>query len=189
MPVSEKAAFYLFCAIATDTGWFRFPSVTSETYRDISELIDLGVKPHVVYEVLYERSSLARHHLSGRVLQRIVTTENGLISWTWVAREDFRETGAKPVDTEDLVNECLRVAGTKVAFIAVEQENGQVKFSFRARLGSNVAIIAEKFGGGGHTLAAGAMISGPLEQAKKQVLEAVTAAVDQQENLSTTPPT
>ncbi|MDC0262242.1 bifunctional oligoribonuclease/PAP phosphatase NrnA [Planctomycetaceae bacterium] len=186
--VSEKAAFYMFCAIATDTGWFRFPSVSSQTYRDIAEMIDLGVKPHLVYGELYERSSLARHHLSGRVLQRITTIEKGLVSWTWVAREDFHETGAKPVDTEDLVNECLRIEGTKVAFIAVEQENGQVKFSFRARLGSNVAIIAEQFGGGGHTLAAGAMLPGPLDKAKQLVLEAVTTSVAEQQNLSATNP-
>ena len=183
LPISQQAAFYLFCAIATDTGWFRFPSVRSQTYRDIAEIIDLGVQPHLVYGELYERSSLARHHLSGRVLQRITTTENGLISWTWVAREDFHETGAKPVDTEDLVNECLRIEGTKVAFIAVEQENGQVKFSFRARIGSNVAVIAEQFGGGGHNLAAGAMIPGPLDKAKQKVLEAVTTTVDAQQRL------
>lgn len=183
LPVSRQAAFYLFCAIATDTGWFRFPSVSAQTYRDIAEMIDLGVEPHLVYGELYERSTLARHHLSGRVLQRMATTENGLISWTWVAREDFHETGAKPVDTEDLVNECLRIEGTKVAFIAVEQENGQVKFSFRARIGSNVAVIAEQFGGGGHTLAAGAMVPGPLEKARQQVLEAVATTVDAQQNL------
>ncbi|MBD3672310.1 MAG: bifunctional oligoribonuclease/PAP phosphatase NrnA [Planctomycetaceae bacterium] len=185
LPISKKAAFYLFCAIATDTGWFRFPSVSSQTYRDIAEIVDLGVEPYLVYGELYERSSLARHHLAGRVLQRITTTENGLISWTWVAREDFHETGAKPVDTEDLVNECLRIEGTKVAFIAVEQENGQVKFSFRARIGSNVAVIAEQFGGGGHTLAAGAMVPGPLEKAKQQVLEVVTNKVNDQQNLPT----
>jgi phosphoesterase RecJ-like protein len=182
LPLSQKAAFCLFCAIATDTGWFRFPSVTSETYRDIAELVDLGVRPNLVYRDLYERFSLARHHLAGRVLERIAVTDNGLIAWTWVARKDFHETNSKPVDTEDLVNECLRIDGTKVAFIAVEQENGQVKFSFRARLGFNVAAIAEQFGGGGHHLAAGAMLPGPLEKARQQVLEAVTAAVTEQEN-------
>lgn len=182
LSLSGQAAFCLFCAIATDTGWFRFPSVTSETYRDIAELVDLGVGPNVVYRELYERFSPARHHLAGRALERVAVTENGLIAWTWVGRSDFRETNSKPADTEDLVNECLRVDGTKVAFIAVEQENGQVKFSFRARLGFNVAAIAEQFGGGGHTLAAGAMLPGPLDRARKQVLETVTRAVAEQEN-------
>lgn len=182
LSVSQTAGFCLFCAIATDTGWFRFPSVTAETYRDIAELIDLGVKPYLVYGELYERVTLARHHLAGRALERISVSANGLLVWTWVSRADFRETQSKPVDTEDLVNECLRVDGTKVAFIAVEQENGQVKFSLRARLGFNVAVIAEQFGGGGHTLAAGAMLPGPLEKALEQVLDAVTTAVTEQKN-------
>ena len=175
--ISERAAFCLFCAIATDTGWFRFPSVSSRTYREIAELIDLGVEPTHVYQLLYERSKISRFHLAGRVLQRIELTCDGQVASTWACRKDFEESNAKPVDTEDLVNECLKIEGTRIAFIAVEQQNGQVKFSFRARQGSNVAAIAEQFGGGGHTLAAGAMLPGPLKPAREKVLAAVKTAV------------
>ncbi|HUG18647.1 MAG TPA: bifunctional oligoribonuclease/PAP phosphatase NrnA [Planctomycetaceae bacterium] len=169
IPVSTKAAFYLFGAIATDTGWFRFPSVSSQTYREIAELIDLGVVPHEVYLQLYERCRLSRHHLAGRILERIQLEAEGQLAYTWVSLKDFDETGAHPVDTEDLVNECLRIDGTRIAFIAVEQKNKQIKFSFRARLGNDVSVIAGQFGGGGHKLAAGASLSGPLEPVLEKV--------------------
>jgi bifunctional oligoribonuclease and PAP phosphatase NrnA len=178
IPISTRAAFYLFCAIATDTGWFRFPSVSSRTYREIAELIDLGVKPHEVYLQLYERCRLSRQHLTGRILERIRVDVEGQLAYTWVALRDFDETGAHPVETEDLVNECLRIEGTRIAFIAVEQKNKQIKFSFRARLGNDVSVIASQFGGGGHKLAAGASLPGPLEYARDQVLAAVTATLN-----------
>jgi phosphoesterase RecJ-like protein len=52
-----------------------------------------------------------------------------------------------------------------------------VKVSFRARR-ADVARLAEQFGGGGHQLASGATVPGPLEAARERVLQAVTAAVE-----------
>ena len=76
------------------------------------------------------------------------------------------------------MNECLKVAGTKGAFIAIEQQNRQVKVSFRSRTeGLNVAAVAEKFTGGGHRLAAGATLPGPFATALARALEAMKEAV------------
>jgi len=49
--------------------------------------------------------------------------------------------------------------------------DGQVKVSLRSRGAIDVCKIAEKFGGGGHTMAAGAHLPGPLENAKKLVFD------------------
>jgi len=59
-----------------------------------------------------------------------------------------------------------------------------VRCGFRSRapmdtssLDINVAAIAARFNGGGHRRAAGARINATLEQAKRQVVEALTAAL------------
>ena len=75
------------------------------------------------------------------------------------------ETGAVPSDTEGLVNVCLTVGGAEAAFVAVELQTGQIKFSLRSRIPHNVAAVAEQFGGGGHKLASGATLPGPLPAA------------------------
>ena len=173
----EKIATPLYAAIATDTGWFRFSSTTSETMRTIGELIDLGAKPHLIYELLYEQHSLARLRLSGRILSRVTRSANGKLAYAWVSQSDFKETGTTPVDTEDLVNECLRIKGTHCAFIAIEQYNQRIKVSFRSRTKTNVAAVAEQFGGGGHKQAAGAVLPGPLETARDRVITAMEKAV------------
>jgi len=169
--VTKALAVPLFCAIATDTGWFRFSSTTGSTMQDAAELIDAGAEPHVIYELLYEQYQLSRIRLAGCVFQRVTLDCDGRLAYTWVSQKDFSETGAKPVDTEDLVNECLRIAGTECAFIAIEQHNKKIKVSFRSRKKVNVSQVAEQFGGGGHKQAAGAVLPGPMEEAKAKGLK------------------
>lgn len=176
-PLTADIALPLYCAIATDTGWFRFSSTTGDTMRIIGRLIDLGAQPHLIYEKLYEQSSFARLRLAGLVLSRVTLECAGRLAYTWVKLSDFAETGAKPVDTEELVNESLRIGGTECAFIAIEQPNKRIKVSFRSRTSLNVAAVAEQFGGGGHKQAAGAILNGPLNVARKQVLTAMQSAL------------
>jgi len=176
--LSPDAATALFAAIATDTGWFRFPAVSAETMRIVGRLIEYGASPPAIYRELYEQGSLAKMHLVGRALSRMKLDCNGHLAYTFVEWSDFSELNAVPSDTEDLVNECLKVLGTKAAFIAIEQQNRQVKFSFRSRSESiNVAAVAETFTGGGHRMAAGATLSGPLSTAFASALEAMRSAV------------
>lgn len=171
--ITPEIATPLFCALATDTGWFRFPSVTANTMRIVSRMIDAGAQPTVLYQQLYERSSLGRVRLTGRVLSRVKMDCNGRMASTYVRLDDYQETGSEPADTEDLVNECLTIEGTGAACIFIEQTNGQIKVSFRSRSGIEVSRVAEQFQGGGHKQAAGAILPGPLADAQTRVLAAM----------------
>jgi len=168
--VGPQAATALYCAIATDTGWFRFPSTTSRTMRIAGQLIDRGAEPHVLYRLIHEQRTVGRLRLSGRVIGRINIDCDGRLGYLTVSVQDYKETGAIPADTEDLVNQCLTVVGVEAAFIAIEQPNGNVKVSFRSRLEIDVAEVAAQFGGGGHKQAAGATLPGPLADALAKVL-------------------
>lgn len=171
-PISRETAEHIFCAIATDTGWFRFPSTNADTMRIVADLVDRGCEPHTLYSLLYEQRSLARLHLSGRILGRVRLDCDNQLAFTTVEFKDFKATSASPVDTEGMVNECLTISGTRAAFIAVELQNGRIKMSFRSRPGVDVSELAEQFGGGGHKQASGATMDGPIRVATSQVLSA-----------------
>jgi phosphoesterase RecJ-like protein len=176
--LSPEAATALFAAIATDTGWFRFSAVTSETMRRIARLMEYGVTPAAVFRELYEQSSLARMHLVGRALSRMILDCDGDLAYLSIPWSDFEETKAVSSDTEDLVNECLKITGTKGAFIAIEMQSRQVKVSFRSRIeGLDVAKIAEQFGGGGHRQAAGATLPGPFAESIANARNAMAQAL------------
>ena len=179
VPLTPQMANPLFAAVATDTGWFRFPSVSGETYRVAARLMDAGAVPSAIYNALYEQDSVGRIRLRGMILSRTVTELDGSLVHTYVAKEDYGRAGAVPTDTEDVINLTLAIAGTQFAVIFVEQPEGGFKLSFRSRCHVNCSKLAEKFGGGGHQAAAGAFLPGALEDVQAQVLKLVREALQQ----------
>jgi phosphoesterase RecJ-like protein len=130
--------------------------------------------PGEIYHELYERDSLARLQLRGRILARTQAELDGRLVHTAALAEDFKATGALPSDTEDVINMTLVVAGAEVAVIFVEQQSGGFKLSFRSRTPRvDCNELAKHFGGGGHKAAAGAFTSAPWPEARDVVLDVV----------------
>ncbi|HBE69293.1 MAG TPA: phosphoesterase [Planctomycetaceae bacterium] len=175
--ITPAMAMALYAAIATDTGWFRFGSTTPETYRVIAQLVESGASPPAIYGDLYERDTIGRVRLRGRILSRTAEELDGQLVYTHVLKEDFPETGAVASDTEDAINLTLAIAGTQVAVIFVEQATGGFKLSFRSRCAVDCSELAKKFGGGGHKAAAGAFVDGQLADVTSLVLPAVREAM------------
>lgn len=172
-PLSKEIAVALYYAIATDTGWFRFSSVTEKTLLATAKLVAAGASPHESFGLLYDRNTLARVKLHGRVLSSAEVVADGRVSLASATAEDFTETGAEVADTEDVVNRVLSIAGVEVTALFVDMGEGAVKVSLRSRSDFDVRQIAEQFGGGGHTKAAGVRVRGNIEHAREKVLGAI----------------
>jgi phosphoesterase RecJ-like protein len=173
--LSAAAATPLFAAIATDTGWFRFPSVTPLTYRTIARLVEAGANPSELYQQLYDRNTAARVRLHGRIMESLGLEVGGRVAFGEATDEDFLETAAAQADTEDVVNRLLSVEGVEVAVLLAAMEPGLVKVSLRSRSAADVRPVAEKFGGGGHAKAAGVRYRGTIAEARAAILKAVEA--------------
>jgi bifunctional oligoribonuclease and PAP phosphatase NrnA len=178
MPLPAAAASALFVALAMDTGWFRHSNATPATFELAGKLLAAGARPEILHEYLFEQNTLPRLRLTGLVLERLQVTQGGRVAYTEIRREDYQATGAQPSDTEDLVNYPRSLLGVEVGLFFMEQPRGGVKVSFRSRARIDVARLAEQFGGGGHRLAAGAILETTLEEARSRVLEAVAGALD-----------
>jgi phosphoesterase RecJ-like protein len=174
VPLSASMAQALYVAIATDTGWFRFPSTRSSTHQVVARLLEAGACPSEIYRQLYERDSWSRAQLRSRVLARLTLDLEGRLAHTYLVNRDFEETGADRSDTEDFVNMALTLDGTRAAVMLTEQVGGSVKLSLRSR-GDAVDCnrTAALFGGGGHHAAAGATISGGVAEVRIRVIEAL----------------
>ena len=175
--ITPEIAKPLFAAIATDTGWFRFSSVTEQTFVALAKLVAAGAQPPEVFSLLYEQHSLPRLYLRSRILGNIESEVEGRLMWTQATNQDFRETGANKTDTEDVINTLLTVAGSEVAILFVELDDERTKVSLRSRTDFDVRAIAAQFGGGGHRAAAGVSYRGNLDAARTSVLDAVRAAL------------
>ena len=99
---------------------------------------------------------------------------------------DFAATGARPEETSGVVNLPMAVASVRASVLLVETEPGLVKVSFRSKplvapepgrrtpAFLDVNALAARFGGGGHVHAAGARITGSLDDAEAEVRAAIS---------------
>jgi phosphoesterase RecJ-like protein len=178
VPLPASAAHALFVALAMDTGWFRHSNTTPATFTLAADLVRAGARATEAYECLFEQNTLARLKLMGLVLARLQLAHGGKVAHTEIRRDDYAATGATPQDSEDLINYTRSVEGVEVGLLLMEQPRGGVKISFRSRQRIDVARLAERFGGGGHRLASGAILETTLDEARRRVLAAVGEALD-----------
>jgi phosphoesterase RecJ-like protein len=177
-PVTGKIAESLFVAVATDTGWFRFSNTNSRVYRISAELIDAGVKPTQIYDHLYLNFSYPRFRLMAGMLDKLELLLDGRFAVMQITRQDFKLTGAAYSDTENLINESHRIESVKVSALFIELKDGRIRCSMRSKGPFDVSKIAAKFGGGGHSMAAGTFLPGPMENAKKLIMTEVSKRID-----------
>jgi len=183
--IDPGTAEALFVGIATDTGWFRHSNTDARSLTVAAELVGLGVQPFAMFDALFQHESAARFRLRADVQNRLELRAAGRLALLTLPASIFSETGATLADTEDLVNDPLRIDSTIVSVMLVEQGGGVVRCGFRSRapidassLDIDVAAVAAQFGGGGHRRAAGARMNATLNDAKEQVVEALAAKLE-----------
>jgi phosphoesterase RecJ-like protein len=174
-PLTEHIAESIFIALSTDTGWFKFGNTDSRIFHTAAELIDAGARPNVIYRQLYQSFTPARLYLMTRMLDHLQLHADGRIATQYILRKDFDETGASGPDTENLIDECQRVESVEAAALFTELADGGFRCSLRSKGKVDVRCIAQKYGGGGHTLAAGVNLEGPLDAAIQSIVDEVTS--------------
>ena len=153
--LSYEIAYPLYAAIMTDTGSFRFERTTSELHKIIARLLETGVDPVHVYDSIYDQSRISKIKLLGRALDTLKLVDSDKIGYMYILQSTFTELDALESDTENFVNYPLSIENVVISLLFIELKNG-FKVSFRSKGNIPVNKIAENFGGGGHTNAAGA---------------------------------
>lgn len=175
LPLDERSAANLLAGLVTDTLGFRTASVRPGTFLRAARLMELGADLSSLYARALVHRSFAAVRYWGRGLSRL-ERQDGLV-WASLSLHDRQQAGYPGPDDADLIDVLTTIREADIALIFVEQSDGKVKVSWRARRGFDVAALAGQFGGGGHTLAAGAVVSGGLEPVMRLVLSATQAAL------------
>lgn len=175
----RKIADCLYLGIATDTGWFRFSNVTSNTLRTAADLLDAGANADTLYQQTELTDSPERLLLMRRALASLRLEVGGEAAIMSLTLRDFEETGASRDDYGGIVDIPKTVGAIKVTALALESNDSRTKLSLRSKAGTgsvDVNIIAQQFGGGGHKHAAGARTDLPLEQTIDRLIHAIAQA-------------
>lgn len=155
--IDEDVATLLLTGIITDTGSFQNANTTPRAFEVASELIAYGARQQEIIQYIYKTKQLSQLKLWGRVLSKIQTDDKHHIIWSIVSQQDFRDTGSLEEETGDIIDELMTNApGAEIVFLMKEKKDGTISGSIRTTTPAvDAAKIAEHFGGGGHTQAAG----------------------------------
>jgi phosphoesterase RecJ-like protein len=178
LPFDREIAENLYVAISTDTGSFQYPNTTARTFEIIAELVKAGVNVGQLSQQIYENYPRRRIELLRELLTTMRFTGEGRVASFSLSLATAARLGVLPEDNEGLIDHLRAIRGVVVAVFFEELADGKVRVSMRSKTESaDVCAICQKFGGGGHKLAAGARVRGTLAEVETRVLEAVCDVV------------
>jgi phosphoesterase RecJ-like protein len=179
LPMNPAIAENLFVAISTDTGSFQYPNTTARTFEIGAELLRCGVDVGHVSQLIYENYPRRRTELLRELLGTMRFEAAGKIASFSLSLKVAADLEVKPEDNEGLIDHLRAIEGVIVAIFFEELNDGKVRVSMRSKSEAvDVSAICQKFGGGGHKLAAGTRVRGTLPEVEQKVLKAICDVID-----------
>lgn len=162
--ISQKSADCLYAGIMTDTGSFRFDSVTAETHRITADLIELGARNALIHQLIYDQFTHDRLRFIGFCLyEKLHIIKQYNTALMYISKEELAKFNIQTGDTEGLVNYGLSIEGIELSALIIDRTK-LVKMSFRGKGKFPCNKFAkEYFEGGGHFSAAGGQSTDTLE--------------------------
>ena len=178
-PITPAISDCLFTAVSTDTGSFQYPTTRPGTYHVAGELVKRGANLARICDEVYQSYPLARVRLLRHVYNKFRLAHNNQIAYFWLKKKDYTRTGSDPSDSEGLIDHIRAIEPVVVAAVFEEAENGVTRISLRSKSRKvDVNQIAQQFGGGGHSAAAGARVTGTPLSVQRRVIAAIKKALN-----------
>ncbi len=179
LPITKDEAICLYVSIVTDTGSFKYGNTSVRCHEIASELIQKGVDVEKINDGLYSIYSLHKIRLYSNLMSKIRTEHHGDVAWVWMSHQDLEESGANYEDMEGFIDFLKYIKNVKYAFFLSENSRpDSIRVSFRSKGNYDASKIAMRFGGGGHTKAAGCTINAPIQEAAKLILKEIYKSLD-----------
>ncbi len=156
MKLTSKGARALFTGIVTDSGRFRYNTVTSDTFVIASKLLKYNFDFNEIYSNLYI-DDLELVKLRAQMVLSFKISNKG-VAYLINTKEDVKKYNTDIFTiSRGMVNVMSGISGIDVWANFTEEENGKVICEFRSTK-YNVNQVAVKYGGGGHKFASGASV-------------------------------
>ena len=178
LPVSRISRDSIYVAVSTDTGSFQYPGTTQRTYEMAADLVGRGLNVGKINQLIYDNQPYRRVELMRALLNTLDRSDDGFLVWWDLPMATKNELELMDDDSEGLIDFIRSVQGVVVAVFFEDLDGGKVRVSMRSKDARvNASEICGVFGGGGHALAAGIRMPGPLEEAREKVLAVIRESV------------
>lgn len=170
--LTDKIAEALLLGIVTDTGNFSHSNADCEALTYAGKMVALGADLNKINFYMFKNQKKARAKLFIEVMDKMRFYHNDKIALITVTQELLAKNGVGNEVTEGFVDFPLSIESVEVAFSLLETKKELYKISLRSKGKVNVNKVAGEFGGGGHILASGCVISGPYEEVIEKLIRA-----------------
>ena len=167
----------LFCGLVTDTGNFAYSNTTPDTLFAAGELLQRGADNALINRAVYRSAPVSKRRMLGLGLIKAEYLHGGKVAVCKLTRADFERFNARDEDCEGIIDNLRDVENVEIAMLMREKEPNVYKVSMRAKEYANVCAVAERYGGGGHRLAAGCTVRGELDALAAELTEALIQAL------------
>ena len=155
LKINETAGIALYTGMLTDSGRFRYDSVSPRTFRLAAELVGTGFDTNELYRNLYS-DEFDSKLLKAKFTLKVKFTENK-VAYIYTTREEVKELGADEFSiSRGMVGTMADVKGVDIWVNFTESQEGVLCELRSSRF--NINPIAVKYGGGGHAKASGACV-------------------------------
>ena len=184
-PWTPDMATAALVGIMTDTGSFQFPSTDARALGRAADLRERGADLQAITYNVFRNKRFEALKLWGLAFARLQRESGGELVWTEIRAGDIAAAGAREEDVSGVVEQVARASGMRIALLFNEQPAedpvATVKVSCRTsewEPSVDASALMQRFGGGGHVRAAGALVRGELAVVREQVLAAARAALE-----------
>lgn len=168
MGIEPHEATALLAGIYGDTLGLRTPSTTPNTLRVSAELIEAGADVDTIVDHLFRLKPYSTIALWGEALSR--ASWRGALIWTAIYPDMLERCGATRAEGEGIVNFLAGTIGARAAALLYQEPWGW-RVSLRSLADDvDVAVLAQRHGGGGHARAAGCRLE-PGEAERERFLD------------------
>ena len=166
--LTQELAVSLLTGLVTDTLSFSTAGVKARTLKTAGTLVEAGADLFTVTSESLDLKELSTLLIWEKGLSNM-QLDDGLL-WTSISNQERESTGHGGTSSFGLGNMMASVYQAAMSAVLLEMADGRVSVGFRCRPPYSVSELAESLGGGGHHLAAGCTLGGPLESAAALVV-------------------
>ena len=172
---TKEIANCLYTGISTDTGCFRYTNTTAATLRICADLLEYGCDSGYINKVMFETKSKAKVRLERAVYDTMLYCADGKCAIINTTLEMQKALNISDDELEGLASIPRQIEGVLIGIVMREKEGGVFKVSVRTNGNVNAAEFCQKFGGGGHSAAAGCSVNGGLYEVRSKLISAAEA--------------
>ena len=183
--MTRRAATALWAAICSDTGSFKYETVTAETHLRIAELMDAGINHAEIARRLYDSKPITQVIATKLALNTLRFYHSTKIATVHFTQDMLKENGLDREDIEEIIGLTRGIEGVEVG-VSIKQSDTDptlFKVSMRSNRVADVSKLCAEFGGGGHVRAGGCTLNAPtVDDAEKMLIEVIDRELSRLEN-------